>query len=127
MIRIALTLIILLSGQDHLLAHDFTPTYPKLQRTYVDGILKAEMNIFNKRSDISYYKVGVYNSEWEKIPFIVQGGKTIKVEYLETKTFDVYVQESRRKDVVYICTKSRTLQDGSTKTLVTSRICSKVK
>jgi len=109
------------------LAHDFTPTYPKLETTHQSGVLKASMKLFNKRNDIRYYRVGVFDDEWNKIPFIVSGGKVINVEYLDTKRFDVYIQESRRKDVTYICTKSLTLQDGSTKSIMASRICSKVK
>ena len=119
-------LLTMMSGQA-LLAHDFTPTYPKLETTHQSGVLKASMKLFNKRDDIRYYRVGVYDSEWNKIPFIVSGGKTINVEYLDTKRFDVYIQESRRRDVTYICTKSLTLQDGSTKSIMASRICSKVK
>jgi len=109
------------------LAHDFTPTYPKLETTHQSGVLKASMKLFNKRNDIRYYRVGVFDSEWNKVSFIVSGGKVINVEYLDTKRFDVYIQESRRKDVTYICTKSLTLQDGSTKSIMASRICSKVK
>jgi len=124
--QIMLLLVTLLSGQASL-AHDFTPTYPKLETTHMAGVLKASMKLFNKRDDIRYYRVGVFDDEWNKIPFIVQGGKVINVEYLDTKRFDVYVQESKRKDVTYICTKSLTLQDGSTKSIMASRICSKVK
>jgi len=124
--QIMLTLIILLSGQASL-AHDFTPTYPKLETTHMGGVLKASMKLFNKRDDIRYYRVGVYDSEWNKVPFIVTGGNVINVEYLDTKRFDVYIQESKRKEVTYICTKSLTLQDGSTRSIMASRICSKVK
>ena len=85
------------------------------------------MKLFNKRDDIRYYRVGVFDSEWNKVPFIVTGGRVINVEYLDTKRFDVYVQESKRDRVTYICTKSLTLQDGSTKSIMASRICSKVK
>jgi hypothetical protein len=124
--RIMLLLTAILSGQASL-AHDFTPTYPKLETTHQAGVLKASMKLFNKRNDIRYYRVGVYDSEWNKIPFIVSGGKVINVEYLDTKRFDVYIQESNRDRVTYICTKSLTLQDGSTKSILNSRICSKVK
>jgi hypothetical protein len=119
-------LLTLICGQVSL-AHDFTPTYPKLEGTHIAGVLKAEMKLFNKRNDIRYYRVGVYDENWKKIPFIVTGGKTINVEYLDTKRFDVYIQESNRDIVTYICTKSLTLQDGSTKSIMASRVCSKVK
>ena len=124
--QIMLLIVALLSGQASL-AHDFTPTYPKLESTHISGVLKASMKLFNKRDDIRYYRVGVYDADWNKIPFIVTGGKTINVEYLDTKRFDVYIQESNRDIVTYICTKSLTLQDGSTKSIMASRICSKVK
>jgi hypothetical protein len=124
--QIMLTLIILLSGQASL-AHDFTPTYPKLETTHMGGVLKASMKLFNKRDDIRYYRVGVYDSEWNKVPFIVTGGNVINVEYLDTKRFDVYIQESNRDRVTYFCTKSLTLHDGSTRSIWASRSCSKVK
>ena len=124
--QIMLLLVTLLSGQASL-AHDFTPTYPKLEITHIDGVLKASMKLFNKRDDIRFYRVGVYDNDWKKIPFIVTGGSVINVEYLESKRFDVYIQESNRDRVSYICTKSLTLQDGSTKSILNSRICSKVK
>ena len=119
-------LLTMLSGQASL-AHDFTPTYPKLESTHMAGVLKASMKLFNKRNDIRYYRVGVYDEDWNKIPFIVTGGKILNVEYLDTKRFDVYIQESNRDRVTYICTKSLTLQDGSTRSIMASRICSKVK
>lgn len=119
-------LLTMLSGQASL-AHDFTPTYPKLESTHMAGVLKASMKLFNKRNDIRYYRVGVYDEDWNKIPFLVTGGKILNVEYLDTKRFDVYIQESNRDRVTYICTKSLTLQDGSTRSIMASRICSKVK
>ena len=119
-------LLTIISGQASL-AHEFTPTYPKLEGSHQLGVLKASMRLFNKRNDIRYYRVGVYDNDWNKIPFIVSGGKVINVEYLDTKKFDVYIQESKRKEVAYICTKSLTLQDGSTRSIMASRICSKVK
>ena len=119
-------LLTMLSGQASL-AHDFTPTYPKLESTHMAGVLKASMKLFNKRNDIRYYRVGVYDEDWNKIPFIVTGGKILNVEYLDTKRFDVYIQEKNRDRVTYICTKSLTLQDGSTRSIMASRICSKVK
>jgi len=124
--QIMLLLVTLLSGQASL-ADDFTPTYAKLETTHIQGVLKASMKLFNKRDDIRYYRVGVYDSDWNKIPFIVTGGSVINVEYLDTKRFDVYIQKSNRDRVTYICTKSLTLQDGSTRSIMASRICSKVK
>ena len=108
-------------------AHQFTPTYPKLEPSYVEGILQAKMVLFNRRSDVEYYELGVYDGEWNPVPF-TSNSKLIQIRYLETKRIDVYIRNSDRNRVVYICTSSKLAKDGSeTSTLISSRICSKVK
>ena len=107
-------------------AHQFTPTYPKLEPSYVEGILEAKMVLFNRRNDVEYYELGVYDAEWNPVPF-TSTSKLIKVAYLETKRIDVYVRNSDRKRVVYICTISKLSTNTKDTTLISSRICSKVK
>jgi hypothetical protein len=107
-------------------AHQFTPTYPKLEPSYVEGILQAKMVLFNRRNDVEYYELGVYDIEWNPVPF-TSTSKLIKVAYLETKRIDVYVRNSDRKRVVYICTISKLSTNTKDATLISSRICSKVK
>jgi hypothetical protein len=107
-------------------AHQFTPTYPKLEPSYVEGILQAKMVLFNRRNDVEYYELGVYDVEWNPVPF-TSTSKLIKVAYLETKRIDVYVRNSDRKRVVYICTISKLSTNTKDATLISSRICSKVK
>lgn len=42
-------------------AHEMTPTYPKLVPSYVDGVNVTTMEIWNRRSDVSFYAIGVYD------------------------------------------------------------------
>jgi len=48
-------------------AHDMIPTYPKFTNTFVTGVLKTKMEIFNKREDVSYYELGAFDAEWNVI------------------------------------------------------------
>jgi len=107
-------------------AHEFTPTYPKLKNSYVEGVLYTRMTLFNMRKDVEYYEFGVFNAEWEKVPFAMQN-KVMRFRYLEKKKIDIYIREKNKKEVVYICSKSKLVVTGTAKTSVSSRICSKVK
>mgnify|MGYP003648135202 FL=1 len=107
-------------------AHQFTPTYPKLKNSYVEGVLYTTMTLFNMRKDVEYYEFGVFNAEWEKVPFAMQN-KVMRFKHLEKKKVDIYIREKDKKEVVYICSKSKLIVTGKTKTSVSSRICSKVK
>jgi hypothetical protein len=48
-------------------AHQWTPTYPEIELSYVEGILKVRMELFNSRSDVKYYEILVYNESFEPI------------------------------------------------------------
>jgi hypothetical protein len=107
-------------------AHEFTPTYPKLKNSYVEGVLYTTMTLFNMRKDVEYYEFGVFNAEWEKVPFAMQN-KVMRFKHLEKKKIDIYIREKDKEEVVYICSKSKLIVTGSEKTSISSRICSKVK
>ena len=107
-------------------AHEFTPTYPKLKNSYVKGVLYTTMTLFNMRKDVEYYEFGVFNAEWEKVPFAMQN-KVMRFKHLEKKKIDIYIREKDKEEVVYICSKSKLIVTGSEKTSISSRICSKVK
>lgn len=119
-----LILLIMMSG--YVSAHEFIPTYPKLKNSYVEGVLYTTMNLFNARKDVEYYELGVFDSEWNKVPFAVQD-KITRVKYLEKKKIDIYIREKDRKKAVYVCSKSKLIVDGGSKTSLSSRICSKIK
>ena len=103
-------------------AHEMTPTYPTFSESFMAGISVTTLNIFNKRTDVSYYEIGVFTEEWEPVPFVSQY-TVIPMEYLDTVAFDVYVSNLSLNSVEYICSVSQ-IQVGAT---VSSKICSRIK
>lgn len=106
--------------------HQWTPTYPTLKNSYVSGVLSTRMELFNARSDVSYYQVGVFDADFKKVPFAT-GEKVFMVEHLGRRTVDVFIRNEDQAKAVYICSKSKLLSKGSATTSISSRICSKIK
>ena len=107
-------------------AHEWTPTYPKLKQAYVDGLLYTKMQLFNKRKEIQYYTISVHDEEWNNVPFAT-ANKIIGVKYLAYKQVEIYIRETDKNRVTYICSTSKLLKKDFITTGVSSRICSKVK
>lgn len=109
-----------------LFAHEMTPTYPKLSPSHLDNVYKTTMEMFNKRDDVEYYEIGVFDQEWNAIPFVTSY-KILKIRYLGHVSFDVYIRKEDVSRATYICSVSKLRKDNSTTTKVTSKICSKFK
>jgi hypothetical protein len=107
-------------------SHEMTPTYPKFESSFVSGISKTRMRLFNKRNDVSYYQINVFDSEWKPVPFVT-AYKIIKMDYLETVEFDVYIKRGDLKNATYICSKSKLKSIDVKSSGISSRICSKIK
>ena len=107
-------------------AHEMTPTYPKLEPSHLDGVYKTTLKMFNKREDVSYYEIGVFDENFDPIPF-VSSYTILKLEYLGHVTFDVYIRKSDEPKAVYVCSRSKLRKDSSVRTAVASVICSKFK
>jgi hypothetical protein len=107
-------------------AHEMTPTYPKLRPSHLDGVYKTTMEMFNKRSDVEYYEIGVFDKDFKPIPFVTSYN-IIKIKYLGKVTFDVYIRKADLGNARYICSRSKLRKIDTTKTAVSSRICSKFK
>lgn len=107
-------------------AHEMTPTYPKLTPSHIDGVSITTMQMFNKRKEIEYYEIAVFDSKWNPIPFVTSYN-IIKISYLDHVTFDVYIRNKDLDIATYICSRSKLKSDNSTATLVSSKICSKLK
>lgn len=107
-------------------AHEMTPTYPKFESSFVSGISKTKMRLFNKRNDVSYYQINVFDSEWVAVSFVTPY-KIIKMGYLETIEFDVYIKQGDLKKATYICSKSKLKSIDVKSSGISSRICSKIK
>jgi uncharacterized membrane protein len=106
--------------------HQLTPTYPELETSYMSGVLKTEMHLFNSREDVTYYQVSVYDENWNPVAFATES-KIIQMDYLDHKDIVVYVRKKDQEKAKYICTKSKILKGQSAPTLLASRICSKIK
>ena len=114
----------LLGFQAH--AHEMTPAYPKFKLSYINGVAVAKMSLFNRRSEISYFEIGVFTKDWKEIPF-ASTSKVIKVRYTKRYPFEVYVRNGDLDRVQYICTISKILKGKKPISQIASRICSKVK
>ena len=107
-------------------AHEMTPTYPKLVPSYIEGVSVAKMKLFNRRNDVQFYEIGVFTNNWKALPF-ASTTKVIKIGYNKRKLFEVYIRSRDVAKAVYICTESKVFKSTEQITLISSRICSKIK
>jgi len=107
-------------------AHDMTPTYPKWKMSFIPSAKMTTMKVFNKRSDVQWYQIGVFDKEWNPIPFVTRY-KIIKINYLSSVKFDVYVNDANVKQATYICSTSKLRGNDDFKPIVESKICSRFK
>ena len=108
------------------LAHEMTPTYPKLTPSHLDNVYKTTMEMFNKREEVEYYEIGVFDEEWNPIPFVTKY-EILKIRYLGHVTFDVYIRKQDVSRATYICSISKLRKKDTTRTAIASKICSKFK
>ena len=118
--------VILLLFSTNAFAHEMTPTYPKLEPSHLDGVVKTTMQLFNKRADVEYYEIGVFDKDFNPIPFVTSYS-ILKIEYLGQVTFDIYIRRVDQDRAVYICSRSKLRKDNTARTAISSRICSKIK
>ena len=121
-----LVFVLLLFG-GHSSAHQFTPTYPKFEPSFIDGVMQTKMELFNKRQEVVYYELDVFDENWRPVTFASSDSKILRVDYLETKTVEVYIKSQDLKRATYICTESRLFRDSARQSLISSKICSKIK
>lgn len=107
-------------------AHEMTPTYPRLQTSHVDGLYKTTMEMFNKRQDVEYYEIGVFDKDFNPIPF-VSSYEILKIRYLGHVSFDIYIKKEDVSRATYICSRSKLRKDSKARTAISSKICSKFK
>ena len=107
-------------------AHQFTPTYPKFEQAFVEGVIQTKMELFNKRPEVEYYELGVFTENWQPVAFASEN-KLVHVKYLETKKLNVYLRNQDLSKAVYVCTESRHRREDATNTVISSKICSKIK
>ena len=123
MLRYVLLLIVMSTSVK---AHEMVPTYPKLEPSYMQGLQKTKVTIFNKRPEVEYYEIGVFTKDWEPIPF-VSTYRVFPIPYLSTVTVELFIRDKDKNNATYICSKSKLRKSYETRPAVSSRICSKVK
>ena len=102
-----------------------TPAYPILKSTSVSGIVKADMSLFNSREDVVYYQIDLFDLNWTNLPFASKY-KIINVKYKERKDFTVYIRKIDLDEATYICTTSKIKKNIKARTIIISRICSRL-
>jgi len=108
------------------IAHELTPTYPELKPSYIDEVSVTTMKMWNRRNDVQYYEIGVFDKEWNPVPFATPA-RLLKLEYLEHKSFEIYIRDKDANRVEYICTISKQLKEDVKSSGIKSRICSRMK
>lgn len=108
-------------------SHEQTPTYPTWKSSGIDGIKKTNIRIWNKRPDIEFYEIGVFEEDRETpIPFVTSY-KIIPVGYLKEVKFDIYIREKNIAEARYVCSLSKLRSNDRSQALLATRICSKFK
>ena len=108
-------------------SHEQTPTYPTWKTSGIDGIKKTNISVWNKRPDIEYYEIGVFDEDLKTpIPFVT-AYKVIPLAYLKEVKFDIYIRESNIEEARYVCSLSKLRSSNESQTLLVTRVCSKFK
>lgn len=105
-------------------AHEMTPTYPKLIRSFQPGVYTTTLNMINRRNDVEYYEISVMDKDFNDIPF-VSSYSIVKIQYMERLTIDIYIAERDYSKSMYVCSQSKLKKSQETKSIISSRICSK--
>ena len=106
-------------------AHEQTPAYPKVVPSHVKGVVKVQLQLLNRRKEINYYEIGLFDKDFNELDFSAQN-KIIKIGYGEKTDFDVYLRKSDLNKAVYICTASKILKSNKSRAIVSSIVCSKL-
>ena len=106
-------------------SHEWTPTYPVFEKSRYEGVVVTTMNIFNKRSDARFYEIGLYDKDWNPIPFASKS-RIVEVPYLSQQKIDIYVNEKHCDFLEYVCTTSRLVKSETSSSGINTKICSKV-
>ena len=107
-------------------AHDMTPTYPKWAPSHIQGVYKTTLELFNKRSDVHWYEIGIFTKDWEPVRFVSRY-KIVKLDHLARVKFDVYVNKKDVKSAEYVCSTSKLRENSDKKPMVSSKVCSRFK
>ena len=108
----------------HASAHELTPTYPKLEQSYIPNVLQTKVKIWNARVDVEYYKIEVTDEDWNDVPFITNE-KVFRLNYLGRRDINIFLPSDT--SARYICTRSMLEKGNASKSIISSKVCSKIK
>lgn len=106
-------------------AHEMTPTYPEFKLSHVDNVVVTTMSLWNRRNDVSFYEIDVFDENMKPIKFATSN-KILELSYLEKRKIEIYIRESDERRVKYICTSSKHLKRDTAGSSIKSTICSKI-
>lgn len=121
-----LLVIILIAFMTSVRAHEMTPTHVEWKPSMFDGVMKAELELFNKRADTEFFEIGVFDESFSNVPF-VSSYKLVRIRHLDHLKFDLFIRESDVNRAHYVCSRSKLIADTTSKSLISSRICSRFK
>ena len=120
-------LLLLLLASGSAMAHELTPTYPKLTPSHIPGVLSTHVVLWNARQEVGYYKVEVFDEDMQPVSFISTGGDLKKVDYLGRSHIEIFIHEEDKNKATFICTQSKLKRGSAQRSLVSSKVCSKIK
>jgi len=106
------------------MAHELTPTYPELRNSYIPGVLTTKLKMWNARADVEYYKIEVTDEDWNDVPFITTD-EIFLLKYTDRREIEIFLPIDTTAR--YICTRSLLKKEGQQKTVISSKVCSKIK
>jgi hypothetical protein len=106
------------------MAHELTPTYPELRASYMNDVLEVKLKMWNARVDVEYYKIEVTDEDWNDVPFITTE-KVFKLDYLSRREINIFLPSDT--SARYICTRSMLEKGNASKSIISSKVCSKIK
>ena len=116
--------LILLFVSGSAMAHELTPTYPELQTSYMNDIFEVKLKMCNARVDVEYYKIEVTDEDWNDVPFITNE-KVFRLDYLSRRDINIFLPSDT--SAKYICTRSMLEKGNASKSIISSKVCSKIK
>ena len=48
-------------------AHEQTPAYPRTLPSHVEGVVKVQLQLLNRRKEINYYEIGLFDENFEEV------------------------------------------------------------
>ena len=120
----SLKLLLLLFVSGYASAHELTPTYPELRSSYMEGVVTTKLKMWNARMDVEYYKIEVTDEDWNPVPFITDE-TVFRLGWRQRRDIDIFLPNDTTAS--YICTRSMLQKGNAQKSIISSKVCSKIK